>query len=190
MAVRANASAVKTRIARLRAGLFSAAEEGTRKTAEETIDRVQDAAIIRVGAEAQRQVGFDMVQFLDNVEGVTRIAPGIYAILDTEKMGTADDFEKIARVRDLWHFGRGQGAKFERLILSSAGWTFLVGGARKAIWGTKTPQWYLLENGTSTGDGTPVPPGNFIRSVASNEAGILASWKANIFAALRRKGII
>lgn len=190
MAIRAEASAVKRRIAKLRTGLFSAAEEATRRTAERTIQRVGNNAIVRTAGEHQRQVGFDMVQFLDNLDGVVRIAPGRYAILDTERMGTLDDLEKIRGVKNLWHFGGGQGMKFEKIVLNIARNRQLVEGGRRAVWGTTTPQWIILENGSSTGDGQPVPPANFIRSVVADEFGILEAWKADIRKSLKSRGIL
>ena len=197
MPVRADASAVKNRLNKLRTGLRLAAADGTKTTADFVQKQVKQSASQLIGQ--QQQIGFDFVQFLQNIEGVTPLAANQYgnsfAILDTEKMGTAQDFEAIANIRGLWHEGKGAGEKFRRLVVNVADTRQQVEAGRQAVWGSKTPQWILLEYGSSGGIDTagamqPITPYNFIGQVINNEAAIFATWTSRIRTSMRSRGLL
>ena len=64
-----------------------------------------------------------------------------------------------------WHFGGRRGDLFRESVFNDPEEREDLERARRAIWGDKTPQWYLMENGfTGTGAYPPVPASHFIAS--------------------------
>lgn len=201
MPVRANASAVKNRIRKLITSLPDIADQATAETAEDT--RLKVAQSAKASLADTEQVGFSLGQFLENIDGIFEAGNGSWAILDTEKMGTVDDFQKIAGVRfrntgdgltSLWHLGTRSGKKFRQLVFERAGTREALARSRQQVWGPKTPQWILLEYGSSGGIDTagadpPVAPRNFIGNVTANEAQIFRVWVSRIRANMRSRGL-
>jgi hypothetical protein len=118
-------------------------------------------------AGREDQVGFDLSQFLNNIRDPGPLdingARGTVGILDQERMGTLEDFDAISDDPELWHFGGGRGDLFRREVFEVPEEREDLEQRRRAVWGEKTPQWYLLENGfTGTGAYPPVPASHFI----------------------------
>lgn len=139
--------------------------------AQETIGDVSEAALSRL-AGREDQVGFNLAQFLENIRepGALEVigGHGHVGILDQERMGTAADFEEIGDQfikHHLWHQGTGQGEVFRQAVFDDPIERDRLAQDRQAVWGTKTPQWYLMENGFSGGgEYPPVPAAHFIAS--------------------------
>jgi hypothetical protein len=136
--------------------------------AVETIGDVRDSAVQRL-AGREDQVGFDLPQFLENIREPgtlsVRGARGSVGILDEWKMGTVEDFDAISADPTLWHARRGQAELFRLRVFNRPDLREELAADRQAVWGDKTPQWYLMENGYSGGDAfPPVPAAHFIAS--------------------------
>ncbi len=136
--------------------------------AVDTIGDVSSNALAML-AGREDQVGFDLSQFLQNIRDPGPLAVngahGQVGILDTERMGTVEDFDLISDDPELWHFGTKRGDLFRREVFEDPAEQEDLGLRRKAIWGDKTPQWYLMEYGyTGTGAYPPVPASHFIQS--------------------------
>ena len=151
----------------------------------ETIADVQASAAEALAGD-QSQVGFDLNQFQSNIAQpgpLVSPAPGVgtVGILSPERMGTLQDFEEIAHVPGLYHQHTGDRAgTWEHVVYPNAQLRSEVAQARKAVWGEKTPQWLLLNDGFS-GNGAfpPTPPHRFIQS--ATEAGKIISRLGNRF---------
>lgn len=201
MPVRADASAVKNRVNKLRTNLADIANQATAETAEATRVKVVQSA--RAQLADTEQVGFSLGQFIENIDGIFEQGSGSWAILDTDRMGTVSDFQKIAGVKfkntgdgltSLWHLGTRSGKKFRQLVFEKAGSREALARSRQQVWGAKTPQWILLEYGSNGGIDTagadpPVAPRNFIGSVTANEAQIFRTWVSRIRANMRSRGL-
>jgi len=136
--------------------------------AVDTIGDVSSNALAML-AGREDQVGFDLAQFLQNIRDPGPLAVvgghGTVSILDQERMGTVEDFDLIADDPSLWHFGGRRGDLFRESVFNDPEEREDLERARRAIWGDKTPQWYLMENGfTGTGAYPPVPASHFIAS--------------------------
>lgn len=139
--------------------------------ATRTLGDVRDNAVQRL-AGREDQVGFDLPQFLENIRQPGPLdvqgARGSVSILHTPTMGTLEDFEAISDLdpdRHLWHQGGKAGSVFKRAVFDYPDIKEELAIDRKSIWGAKTPQWYLMENGYSgTGAYPPVPASHFIAS--------------------------
>lgn len=163
--------------------------ESTRQIAHFTIDRVTENARSSLSGRTD-QVGFDLTQFLANIRGPQRIRAAEYAILDTRKMGTLDDLEEIAFVSGLWHEHGQAFDSFRRLVFDKPDQRDRLAGWRQMIWGSKTPQWIFLENGTLDipGINPGGPPANFIRN-AKEPTALFAKWKQIIRERLSAAGV-
>lgn len=117
----------------------------------------------------QDQVGFDLPQFLQNIAEPGPLdvqgARGTVGILHEPTMGTVDDYEAIGHIPGLWHHGLRGGRIFKEVVYDIPENRQELERERQAVWGAKTPQWYLIENGY-TGDGAypAVPASHTIAS--------------------------
>jgi len=164
----ADASSLLAGLQRLR----QAAELSPAALSEVALDAIGDVqrnAAALLGGQ-QSQVGFDLEQFQANISRPGPLlfgAPGVgsIGILDTDLMGTLSDFEAIAGL-GLFHQGtRDRAGVWRNIVYPTESWRDSVARDRQAVWGSKTPQWYLLEHGFS-GDGSfpETPAYQFIES--------------------------
>lgn len=139
----------------------------------DTIREVQQNAVSRLSTD-ETQVGFDLGQFQENIAtpGPLRVtAPGVgsIGILDPERMGTVEDFDAIADFPGLFHQGTGdRSGTWEHVVYPTIPLREEVAAMRRGVWGDRTPQWYLLENGFS-GNGAfpPTPAHHFVADATS-----------------------
>lgn len=168
MPIRADASLLKGRLRQI-IEATRLAPYALSTVAQETIGDVSDNAVTRLGGR-EDQVGFDLRQFIENIRqpGPIQVsgARGSIGILDTERMGTVADLDLIAGDPSLWHTGRKAGLEFKIAVFDDPDVRDELARDRQAIWGSKTPQWYLLENGTLgvAGAYPQAPPAHFIDS--------------------------
>lgn len=133
--------------------------------ATQTIGDVSDTALERLSGR-EDQVGFDLAQFLRNIAFPGQLevsgARGTVGILHEPTMGTVEDFDAISG-GDLWHAGGGRGDLFKVSVFDDPEIRDELARDRQGVWGAKTPQWYLMENGYSgTGAYPEVPASRFI----------------------------
>lgn len=193
MAIRADASQLKSRLRRI-AEATRLAPYALSTVAQDTIGDVSDNAVIRL-AGREDQVGFNLIQFLDNIRepGAIQVsgARGSIGILNTERMGTVGDFEAIAGDPSLWHTGRRAGEAFRLAVFNDPEIRDELARDRQSVWGAKTPQWYLLENGTLgiAGAYPQAPPAHFIASAtrADRIALKLYNAMASLFKGISRR---
>lgn len=166
---RANATRLTSRVRQL-INATRMAPYALSEVAVQTIGDVSDNVVTRV-ASREDQVGFDINQFLQNIRDpgpieVFGTAQGTVGILDTQKMGTIEDLEAISHDPRLWHAGHRAGEKFRIAVFDDPDVRDELARARQAIWGDRTPQWYLLEHGTLGVPGAypQAPPAHFIQS--------------------------
>lgn len=167
--IRANASNLKSRLRRITEAT-RLAPYALSSVAVDTIGDVSTNALTRL-AGREDQVGFSLSQFLENIRypGQLQVlgARGQVGILDQHEMGTLEDFEMIANIPGdpLWHQHGRRGDLFKEAVFDRPDEREELASARQQIWGRKTPQWYLMENGYSgTGAYPPVPASHFIAS--------------------------
>lgn len=169
--IRANATQLKSRLKQITEAT-RLAPYALSTVAVDTIGEVQSTALARL-AGREDQVGFDLGQFIENIRepGNLEVSNnrGTIGILDQERMGTVEDFELIANIpgRDqkLWHQHGKRGDLFKREVFDYPAIREELAADRQSVWGTKTPQWYLMENGFSGGGEYPdVPAAHFIAS--------------------------
>lgn len=167
MPVRADSSRFVQRVRKVREAVAHIAPYKLIDVAQGAIGEVSQSALTRL-AGREDQVGFDLAQFLRNISQAGQLIvhqPGVatIGILDVIKMGTLDDFEAIGQVPDLWHFGQNRAEQFRKQVYDYPDIRAELAAERQSIWGEKTPQWYLLENGYP-GDGAypAVPAAHFI----------------------------
>lgn len=136
--------------------------------AAEVIRDVQDSADANLSGQ-EYQVGFDLGQFKANIAQPGSLVirgPGVghIGILDTDRMGNADDFEKIAGEPGLFHQGTGdRHLVWRNVVYPNRGLRDEVAAGRQKVWGSKTPQWLLLNDGFSgNGSFPPTPATDFI----------------------------
>ena len=170
--------------------------ELARATVTQTVQNARDDGWQRPDAS---QVGFDFDQWERNVFPIEVLSSTHVAIFDIQKMGTAEDFEQIAqspksvgREEMLWHTGRRMGDSFRRLIFENAWARRDLAEARQAVWGTKTPQWWLLEYGNDYPGAYPSRLGTYtIQRTGyqmADEAEEIISRYVNAY--LRREGLL
>jgi hypothetical protein len=119
------------------------------------IERAHQHAADSGWAVDNDQVGFDFAKWLDNTRRVEFISGGAWGIFNIEAMGTAEDYERISQApkqglpKDevLWHMGMRMNDSFRRLVMERPSNRSSLAQARQAIWGDKTPQWWLLNYG-------------------------------------------
>jgi hypothetical protein len=170
MPIQANAARLKSRLRDIE-NATRLAPYALSTVAQETIGDVRDNASQRLEGRDD-QVGFDLPQFLQTINqpgplSITgaRGGRGSIGILDQTQMGTLDDFDAISGDPKLWHTGRGFAELFRLRVFVRPDKRASLAEQRQQIWGTKTPQWYLMENGYSGSDAfPPVPAGKFIAS--------------------------
>lgn len=144
----------------------------------ETIQDVSENAVTRL-ADREDQVGFDLRQFLQNIRNpgplVIEGGMGTVGILHEPTMGTEGDFEAIAGIRGLWHEGHRAGLAFKLGVFDDPDIREELARSRQQVWGDKTPQWYLLENGTLgvAGAYPQAPPTHFIASATRADKMVL-----------------
>jgi hypothetical protein len=115
------------------------------------------------------QVGFDFDRWVQNTKYPESDGSGAFwGIFNKERMGTYEDFEQIAQSpksvgRDelLWHTGRRMGDSFRRLVYQNVGSRYALAEARQAVWGDKTPQWWLLNYGNRYAGAFPQQSGSY-----------------------------
>jgi len=141
--------------------------------AVETIGDVSDNAVTRL-AGREDQVGFDLPQFLENIREPGQLqvngARGSIGILDQDRMGTLEDFDAISSDPKLWHTGRGFAELFRIKVFERPQTRADLAQERQQVWGSKTPQWFLLNDGYSGSDAyPPVPASHFIDSATRGD---------------------
>lgn len=147
----------------------------------DTIADVQAEAATLAGQEYQ--VGFDLDQFQRNIASPGRLnvtAPGVgtIGILDVERMGTAEDFERIAHA-GLFHQGTQDSAGVWRNIFyPDPELRQQVAEERQAVWGDKTPQWFLLNEGFQGSGAFPATPAHHFIDHGTRSTTILARMRA------------
>jgi hypothetical protein len=158
MSVTVNSVKLQNRLRRLATTLPVAAAQATNLAAEETIDVISNA--IRAEWADNNQVGFDLDNFINIISKRVPLQGGGIGILNTDEMGTADDFKNIYRIKGLWHYGTGSGERFG-LFINQTSWIYdqvaEMIRKRKYFWGDREPQWYLIEYGTTGSPGVYDP---------------------------------
>lgn len=155
------------------------------EVAVQTIGDVRSNALSRL-AGREDQVGFDLAQFLQNIGTPGNLevagARGSVGILHEPTMGTLEDFEAIGNIapdsqgdaQHLWHQHGKRGDVFKRAVFDYPNVREELARDRQSVWGAKTPQWYLLENGSSSGGEYPeVPAAHFIASATRPDRMVL-----------------
>jgi hypothetical protein len=106
-------------------------------------------------------------------------------------MGTADDLDAISGDPALWHTGLRAAEAFKLGVFDHADVREELARDRQSVWGAKTPQWYLLENGTLgvVGAYPQAPPAHFIASAtrADRIALRLHNAMASLYKGLSRR---
>lgn len=173
MPVQANASRLLRRVRQVRDAVATIAPYKLIDVAQDAIGEVNNEALARL-SHRDDQIGFDLAQFLRNIEQagpLVILGPGraTIGILDQIKMGTVEDFERIAHQPGLFHHHTGNELSI-REVYENEGTRESLARARRGVWGDRTPQWYLLEYGYQ-GDGAypPVPAANFISSATRGD---------------------
>lgn len=136
----------------------------------ETIADVRSNANSRLAGQ-EYQVGFDLEQFNDNIATPGRLhtgpGTGRIGILDPDRMGTLADFDSIGEA-GLFHQGtKDSKGVWRNVVYPDPELREEVAQDRQAVWGDKTPQWFLLEEGWH-GDGAfpDTPAHHFIHDAA------------------------
>lgn len=165
MTVTANALLLKQKIQNFKNAL-AAAPYTMVDVATDVIGEVSQSALSNLSGRDD-QVGFDLAQFLDNIRTPSSLEirgrTASISILDVRRMGTQEDFEAIAYVPELWHSHQRRGEAFRTQLYDYPELREALAQRRQQIWGTKTPQWWLLEHGYSGGGAYPaVPASHFI----------------------------
>ena len=148
-------------------------------------DVQRDASAQLAGAE-QYQVGFDLTQFQHNIAepGPLHVqGPGVgsIGILDVERMGTLADYEQIANRPGLYHQGTQDAAGVWRnVVYPDPALRAEVAVERQAVWGEKTPQWWLLKNGATGNGAYPDTPAHDFIGPATSEPNLIAKARARI----------
>jgi len=135
----------------------------------DTIADVSAAASAMLTDAEEYQVGFDLPQLIENMSRpgplvITSPGVGRIGILSEERMGTVEDFEKIADEPGLFHQGtRDRRGVWRNVVYPNAALRAEVAAERRQVWGDKTPQWRLLHDGYA-GDGAypATPPHPFV----------------------------
>lgn len=167
----ANAARLKSRLREI----TEATKLAPYALSEVAVDTIGDVSANALGRLAGRedQVGFDLAQFIQNIRDPGQLevsgGRGKVGILDQEVMGTAADFELIGNIpgtdTHLWHQHGKQGQIFKQEVFDYPAIRDELARDRQSIWGDRTPQWYLMENGfTGGGEYPPVPAAHFIAS--------------------------
>lgn len=154
----------------------------------DTIADVQAEAATLAGQEYQ--VGFDLEQFQRNIASPGRLnvtAPGVgtIGILDVERMGTAADFDRIATTPGdrtnvgLFHEGTGdRHGTWRNIVYPDPDLRDEVARARQAVWGDRTPQWRLLDEGFQGSGAFPATPAHHFIDHGTRSTTILARMRA------------
>jgi hypothetical protein len=159
------------RLRTLQRELPRAASAANVKLADTTLTVVKNAGIAEWSSRGD-QVGFNADNWANLAGPVEIIHNHGLGILNVNRMGTADDFEKIKYVPQLWHRGRGGKASFDRLIMQKPGARERLAQERDAYWSPKEPQWWLLNYGNQMqGSFNPVPGTYTIERAAFDMAG-------------------
>ena len=158
----ANASKLLSRLARLNTAM-QLTPYTLVDVAQDVIEDVQRSAQSNLSGRTE-QVGFDLDQFLTNISRPGPLlvpSPGVgsVGILDYDLMGTADDFERIGGVPGLYHQHTGDNrGVWRNIVYPDTELREEVARERQAVWGSKTPQWWLYENGFSGNGAYPTTP--------------------------------
>jgi hypothetical protein len=115
--------------------------------------------------DAADQVGFDIAQFRQNISKVYALGPHEFGIIDTDVLGGEEEIEEIFGLPNFWHQGTGSFDLFFAYIQDPANKADLA-SRRRAVWGSKTPQWIYLEYGTSA----TLEPFAFLEADVTQEA--------------------
>lgn len=160
-----NAQRLIGRLSALRRELPSAVSAALIASAQTTIDVMQNAARSEWGHDSH-QIGFDVEQWNNTISQMELLPGGGFGILNVQRMGTESDYEQIAHVRGAWHHGRRQAKRFETFI-AQPGAAEDLAAIRQGIWGSKQPQWFLLNDGNMyPGASDPRPGTHTIERVA------------------------
>lgn len=171
MAVRANASRLVARMRRFISKVQNVEEAILPEVEEDLIDRIERNLL---SSNYQVQVGFDPHQFIRNLRATSHVDPTGRLVIDPMLAGGSEaDLEEITGVRiptqnfgrhrttSLWHEHKLRGEAFYRFVYSRPDAKSEIAAARQRIWGGKTPQWFLIEFGT-TGANPPQTAQRFI----------------------------
>lgn len=192
MAIRTRTARLRSRLQRLSRELPTAATGGAYDAAEAVKNFVHVQISQDWQGAATRQVGFDMGHFMDITDRVEAVE-GSLGIFNVQRMGTADDFEAISGVPDLWHMGMRMNDSFRRLIIERPANRDMLADARKSVWGDKEPQWWFLNYGNVGYAGAyPTHPGTFsIEQVAfTSDRSVEQIVERSVNEYLRQRGIL
>lgn len=154
--------------------------------AQDVIEDVQASAASNLANAETYQVGFDLGQFQQNIAdpgplSVPAEGVGHIGILDVEKMGTVDDFDAINFDGEPLLFHRGKGDRssiWREIIYPNAALREQVSEGRRAVWGSKTPQWFLLNDGYTGNGAYPDTPATHFIEEATHPPTVLAKMLA------------
>lgn len=155
MPVQVRTARLRRRLSGLQRNLASAVAGALASVAEATVSTVQSSAAVDWADGSQ--VGFDVQQFNRNIESVEVLPQGGFGILNVQRMGTESDYEQIAGVQGAWHMGTKRGSSFGRFIAARPSDVDEVAAIRQSIWGERTPQWFLLNDGNAQFVGSYAP---------------------------------
>lgn len=155
MVVRADGSRMKRKLK----NLIEAVKDVETVDMSDAAFDIVDAIAAELAAVEHTQVGFNENLFITNLRAsVRRDATGAWTVDPWEAGGDENDFEQIAgrasvqlgerNSKSLWHMGKGRTDAFFRLIYSNAQARNDLARARQEVWGDKTPQWYLINEGS------------------------------------------
>lgn len=153
------------------------------------------AIAVQARWSGHEQIGFDIQNFLDIIVKIEEIPSGGIGILNVEKMGTAEDFERIRGPRRLWHQGTRNAERFG-LFINQQGMFFdqvaELAELRNAYWGNREPQWWLLEYGTlGSGAYNPQPPNQAITETVLNSIpAVFSTIEDAATRMLRSRGVV
>jgi hypothetical protein len=136
------------------------ATRSTIEFANDTKNVVQNAARSDWSGETG-QIGFDLGNWIHLTDTVEAVGDGRFGILNTERMGTAADFESIKGVSQLWHEGTRNAEQFRRFVVEKPGAPDRLAQERSAFWEGKEPQWWLLNYGNTQGGAFAPRAGTF-----------------------------
>ena len=148
----------------------------------ETIADVKDIAAGRLEGQ-EYQVGFDLAQFQENISAPGRLrmrGPGVgtIGILDVEKMGTRADFDSIGEA-GLFHQGtHDRKGIWRNVVYPDLELREEVAEERQAVWGDRTPQWFLLNDGWSGSGAFPATPAHRFIEDGTRSVIILSRMRA------------
>lgn len=173
MPVKFDASNFKRKMGNLSQRVSTVNEVVMKESARDLIEsiRIELAAV-----DTTLQVGFDPELFINNLRlTLAKDQDGTWSIDPWLAGGTEADLEQIAgrggpfeigehTSKSLWHMGTGRTDAFFRLILGNVSARGDLAALRQGVWREKTPQWFLINYGSTVGQ---QPAEYFIEKAAS-----------------------